>query len=47
MAALDVRVNLYKDGVLVNSGGGSGGVIDDDTAVLGKAKLGKMKLGKS
>lgn len=50
MAALDVRVKLYRNGVLVNEGGSSigdvgGSELDESTAVLGKARLGKMKLG--
>ena len=43
---LDVVVKIYKDGVLVN-GIGSGGSDADDAAVLGKAVIGKMKLGKA
>lgn len=49
MAALDVNVKLYRNGVLVNEYGssiGGGGVEHgEETAVLGTAKLGKMKLG--
>lgn len=52
MKRLDVKVKLYRYGVSVDFGGsdnnGSGGAAvenDESTAVLGKAKLGKMKLG--
>lgn len=51
MAALDVKVMLYKNGVLVSEGGGGGGGdggssdLDESTAVLGRARLGMMKLG--
>lgn len=57
MAALDVTVKLYKDGALVSDnissgsgesgGSGGNGEINNTTAVLGKAMLGKMLLGKT
>lgn len=45
MKKLDVTVKLYKDGILVS--GGTNGTTSGTTAVLGRAKLGKMRLGKA
>ena len=42
MPALDVTVTLYKNGVPVIGGKTSG----DDTARLGKAIIGRMRIGK-
>lgn len=41
MAKLDVTVNLYKEGAQV-----SGSTYGKDYAKLGKAIIGKMKIGK-
>ena len=43
MPAMDVTVTLYKNGVLVSGRKSAGG----DTARLGKAVIGKMRLGRS
>lgn len=43
---LDVIVRLFRNGMIFNSNDRSGKQTDDSTAVLGKAKLGIMKLGK-
>lgn len=47
MAALDVTVKIYKNGVLVNGYGGNDGesAIPESSALLGKAVIGKMRLG--
>lgn len=42
MPALDVTVTLYKNGVPVIGGKSSG----DDSARLGRAIIGRMRLGK-
>lgn len=42
MRKLDVKVKLYKNGVLVSGERARG----DDSARLGKAIIGRMKLGK-
>ena len=44
MAKLDVTVLLYENGVLVSGKKSVGG---SDSARLGKAVIGKMRLGKS
>ena len=47
MAKLDVRIKLYRDGALIRGGDITADPSSDVTAVLGKAKLGKMLLGKT
>lgn len=44
---LDVVVQLIRNGVVVNSTGESKASDNGTTAVLGKAVLGKMQLGKA
>ena len=43
---LDVIVQIFKNGLLIN-GHGAGGNTTGTTAALGNAVIGKMKLGKA
>lgn len=46
-AMLDVVVQLIRDGVVVNSNGESKATTGNETAALGKAVLGTMRLGEA